>query len=151
MTIRFYSTKNQFGEFSNFAAFPFLLDGKEWPTSEHYFQAQKFTLDDYREQIRQAPSPLVAARLGRSRKVPIRGDWEDVKLDVMRAAVRCKFATHAELAELLLSTGNQELIEAAPGDDFWGCGESGTGQNWLGRILMEIRHEWTLTIKGRTP
>ncbi len=42
MTIKFYSTKNEYGEFSNFAAFPFKLDGQEWKTSEHYFQAQKF-------------------------------------------------------------------------------------------------------------
>jgi N-glycosidase YbiA len=141
MTIRFYSTKSAFGEFSNFAAFPFILDGKEWPTSEHYFQAQKFTNEGYREQIRQAPSPMIAARLGRSRKVPIRRDWEDVKLEIMRAAVRRKFATHPALTSLLLSTGSEELVEAAPNDSFWGCGANGAGQNWLGRILMELRQE----------
>ena len=150
MTIRFYSTKDEFGEFSNFAAFPFTLDGKEWPTSEHYFQAQKFTLEDYREQIRQAPSPMIAARLGRSRAVPIRGDWEEVKLTVMRAAVRQKFATHPELTALLLSTGDEELVEAAPKDSFWGCGANGTGQNWLGRILMELRQALMPALKTQT-
>jgi ribA/ribD-fused uncharacterized protein len=149
MTIRFYSTKNEFGEFSNFAAFPFSLDGQEWPTSEHYFQAQKFALADYREQIRQAPSPMIAARLGRSRKIPIRSDWEEVKLQIMRAAVRQKFAAHAALTKLLLSTGDEELIEAAPNDSYWGCGADGAGQNWLGRILMELRDELRLT-EGRS-
>ena len=38
--INFYSTGDEFGEFSNFAAFPITLDGMSWPTSEHYFQAQ---------------------------------------------------------------------------------------------------------------
>ena len=141
MTIRFYSTKVEFGKFSNFAPFPFTLDGLMWSTTEHYFQAQKFELVEYRERIRNAASPMIAARLGRSRKVPIRSDWEEVKLDVMRTAVRQKFATHAELAALLLSTEEQELIEAAPRDYFWGCGAKGTGQNWLGRILMEVRQE----------
>jgi predicted NAD-dependent protein-ADP-ribosyltransferase YbiA (DUF1768 family) len=42
MSIRFYSTKDAYGEFSNFASFPFDLDGMRWPTTEHYFQAQKF-------------------------------------------------------------------------------------------------------------
>src|SRR6187455_459542 len=102
MAIEFYSTGDEYGEFSNFAAFPFTLDGKQWPTSEHYFQAQKFSDEAYRERIRQASSPMIAARLGRSRSVPIRSDWEKVKLDVMRAAVREKFSAHAQLIMLLL-------------------------------------------------
>jgi N-glycosidase YbiA len=139
MAIEFYSTGNEYGEFSNFAAFPFTLDGKQWPTSEHYFQAQKFKDETYREKIRKANSPMIAARLGRSRKVPIRREWESVKVQVMRSAVSAKIAAHNELQKLLLSTGDEKLIEAADGDDFWGCGASGHGQNWLGRILMEVR------------
>jgi ribA/ribD-fused uncharacterized protein len=139
MAIRFYSTKKEYGEFSNFAAFPFVLGGLEWPTSEHYFQAQKFQQADYREKIRQTASPMIAARLGRSRSVPIRPDWEAVKLDVMRAAVFEKFRAHAKLAKLLLDTGDEELIEDAAGDGFWGCSKDGLGQNWLGKILMEVR------------
>ena len=33
--INFYSTADEFGEFSNFARFPIHLDGRNWPTSEH--------------------------------------------------------------------------------------------------------------------
>jgi ribA/ribD-fused uncharacterized protein len=141
MTIEFYSTQGEYGEFSNFAAFPFRLDGKTWPTSEHYFQAQKFDDAAYREKIRTATSPMIAARLGRSRKVKIRRDWESAKLDVMRRAVRAKFEAHEELRTLLLSTGDKKIVEAATRDDFWGCGADGSGKNWLGRILMEIRDE----------
>jgi N-glycosidase YbiA len=141
MAIRFYSTKDKFGEFSNFARFPFTLDGREWPTSEHYFQAQKFQDESYQERIRTTASPMIAARLGRSRAVPIRSDWEAIKLDVMRAAVREKFRSHPQLAALLLGTGDEELVEATTRDTFWGCGTSGTGQNWLGKILMEVRQE----------
>jgi ribA/ribD-fused uncharacterized protein len=139
MAIEFYSTGDEYGEFSNFAAFPFTLDGKQWPTSEHYFQAQKFKVEAYREKIRKANSPMIAAHLGRSRKVPIRREWESVKVEVMRRAVVAKFAAHNELQALLLSTGDEKLIEAADRDDFWGCAASGYGQNWLGRILMEVR------------
>lgn len=141
MAIEFYSTKEKYGEFSNFSAHGIELDGQWYPTSEHYFQAQKFEDADYREKIRQANSPMVAARLGRSRNVKLRDDWEETKIDVMRLAVKKKFATHTELTELLLSTGDEELIEAAAGDYFWGCGKDGSGQNWLGRILMEVRKE----------
>lgn len=141
MAIMFYSTKDAYCEFSNFTSLPFVLDGVEWPTSEHYFQAQKFDDDAYREKIRTTKSPMIAARLGRSRQVPIRPDWESVNIDSMRKAVEAKINAHEELRELLLSTGNEELIEAAARDSFWGCGADGSGQNWLGRILMELREQ----------
>lgn len=141
MAIEFYSTIDKDGEFSNFAAFPFTLDGVIWPTSEHYFQAQKFTDEAYREKIRTTASPMIAARLGRSRAVPIRAGWEAAKLDVMRVAVSKKFAAHPSLTKLLLDTGDEELIEATSNDKFWGCGSDRTGLNWLGKILMEIRSE----------
>lgn len=141
MAIEFYSTKHAYGEFSNFADFPFTLDGSEWPTSEHYFQAQKFVDEAYRETIRTTKSPMVAARLGRSRKFPIRQDWESMNVDVMRKAVRAKFAAHEELRALLRATGDEEIVEAAVRDAFWGSGSDGNGKNWLGRILMEVRAE----------
>ena len=141
MSIKFYATGDLYGEFSNFALFPFKLDGKIWLTSEHYFQAQKFVDEAYREKIREAKSPLIAAWLGRSRTVPLRPDWEDIKTDVMRRAVRAKLEAHEELIRTLLSTSNQEIIEDAKGDSFWGCGVNGKGKNWLGKILMEIRDE----------
>jgi ribA/ribD-fused uncharacterized protein len=139
MPIEFYSTKAAYGEFSNFAPFPFMLDGKEWPTSEHYFQAQKFQDEAYREKIRTTKSPMIAARLGRSRKIPIRRDWEAVKVEIMRACVTAKVGAHERLRDLLLSTGDEEIVEAAVRDNFWGSGPDGKGENWLGRILMEIR------------
>lgn len=141
MPINFYSTKDEYGEFSNFAAFPFSLDGKQWSTTEHYFQAQKFDDQTYQEKIRTTKSPMIAARLGRSRKVKIRPDWESVKVNIMRKAVRAKIDAHKELQELLLSTGEEKLIEKTTRDYFWGCGADGSGKNWLGKILMEVRDE----------
>ena len=141
MTIYFYSTGDEYGEFSNFAYFPFQLDGKQWPTSEHYFQALKFEDLEYQERIRTAKSPMIAARLGRSRKVKLRRNWESVKIDVMRRAVQAKFKAHPEISELLLSTGDEKIVEDAAGDDFWGVGSSRKGKNWLGRILMEVRED----------
>lgn len=139
MPIYFYSTTGPYGCFSNFSRHSFSLDGKRWPTSEHYFQAQKFAGTEYAEKIRIASTPRLAAQLGRSRSVPIRVDWEDVKLEIMRRAVLCKFETHADIQEILLSTGDEDLIENSPVDFFWGCGKDGSGQNKLGLILMETR------------
>jgi len=39
---RFCSVTGEYGELSNFAHYPITLKGKRRPTSEHYFQAQKF-------------------------------------------------------------------------------------------------------------
>ncbi|HEX2907162.1 MAG TPA: NADAR family protein [Phototrophicaceae bacterium] len=138
-TIPFYSTQGEYGCFSNFSRHGFELDGKYWKTSEHYFQAQKFAGTPYEEQVRLAPTPKQAAELGRRRDFPLRADWETVKEDIMRRAVQRKFETHADLKAILLSTGDQEIVENAPGDYYWGCGKNGTGKNRLGHILMTVR------------
>lgn len=140
--ILFYSTTDAFGEFSNFALYPIKVKGKVWPTSEHYFQAQKFSDKSHQNKIRKAKSPMDAACLGRSRKVPIRKDWDKVRLSVMDLAVREKFTQHAELRELLISTGERKLVEHATRDSYWGDGGDGRGENHLGRILMNIRKQF---------
>ena len=143
MTIYFYSNREiPYGCFSNFSAHGFILDSFWWPTSEHYFQAQKFVGTTHANHIRNVKTPKDAARLGRQRTRPLRSDWEQVKENVMRKAVLCKFETHEDIRNILLSTGTQELVENAPGDYFWGCGQNGTGQNRLGEILMEVREKF---------
>ena len=137
--IKFYRTGDAYGEFSNFAAYPITLDGERWPTTEHYFQAQKFEDAAYRRKVRAANTPMLAARLGRDRKQKLRRDWESVKVDVMRRAVTAKFTQHADLRELLLSTGDAKLIEHTENDAYWGDGGDGSGKNMLGRILVQVR------------
>ncbi|HJT59621.1 MAG TPA: NADAR family protein [Ktedonobacteraceae bacterium] len=140
MAIFFYSTRDKpYGCFSNFSRHSFELDGITWLTSEHYFQAQKFAGTPYAEEIRQAVSPKQAAAMGRSRRFPLRSDWEQVKDEVMKRAVLRKFETHTEIQEVLLSTGDELLVENAPEDYYWGCGKDGSGKNKLGQILMEVR------------
>lgn len=139
--IKFYSTKEAYGFFSNFAAYPIKLGGKVWPTTEHYFQAQKFYDSDYQEKIRQEKSPTIAARLGRSRKVKIRPDWESVKEGIMRDALVAKFTQYPELTKILLNTNSAILIEHTTNDSYWGDGGDGTGKNRLGHLLMSVREE----------
>ena len=127
--IYFYSKSNTFYEFSNFSPHGFLIDGDYWPTVEHFFQAQKFpTHPDYQAKIRQASSAKLTKTLGRSRAYPLRPDWEEIKEDLMRQALRAKFATHLELRQLLVGTGERALIENAPSDYYWGCGKTGSGK-----------------------
>lgn len=137
--INFYSVSDEYGEFSNFSAFPIKVKGKRWPTSEHYFQGQKFQDQGHREEVRKAKTPMIAARLGRDRKKKLRRDWESIKDEVMRDAVMAKFTQHDDLRALLLATGQAKLVEHTTNDAYWGDGGDGSGKNMLGKILMEVR------------
>src|SRR5688572_28325351 len=50
--VEFMSVHGPYGQFSNFAGFPVEIDGRTWPTAEHYFQAQKFAGAADEEEIR---------------------------------------------------------------------------------------------------
>ena len=144
--INFYSVSAEYGCFSNFSAHPITLKKKQWPTTEHYFQAQKFAGEPDEEEVRKAKSPMIAARMGRSRKRPMRRDWESVKDQVMLDAVRAKFTQHDDLRETLLATGDAKLVEHTNNDAYWGDGGDGSGKNRLGQILMKVRD--TLRAEG---
>lgn len=137
--IAFYVPADEFGFLCNFSLHGFTLDDRYWRTVEHYFQAQKFAGLDYEERIRTSRTPKDAKNLGQTRKLPLRADWENVKVDVMRKALLAKFTTHADLGRGLLATADEALVENSPNDYFWGCGQFGGGQNMLGKLLMEVR------------
>lgn len=141
MAIYFFTSTDEYGFLSNFSRHEFELDGHRWPTVEHYFQAQKFPGTPLFGRIRNAPGPKDAKALGRTRDVKIRPDWDDVRDEVMRRAIWRKFEVHADLAARLLATGDEELIENAPNDYYWGCGADGTGLNMTGKLLMGLRTE----------
>lgn len=140
LEIKFYRVNEPYGCFSNFAKYPIVIKGKEWPTSEHYFQAQKFIGTEHEEEIRNAISPMIAAQMGRDRSKPLRKDWEEVKDEIMKEAVREKINQHTEIREILLSTGNCILVEHTKNDSYWADGGDGKGKNMLGKILMEVRN-----------
>ncbi|MDX3380353.1 NADAR family protein [Streptomyces niveiscabiei] len=140
MAIYFYGADEvPYGCFSNFSGHGFDLDGLWWPTSEHYFQAQKFAGTRHADLVRRARTPLRAAELGRDPAKPLRRDWERVKDDVMRRAVAAKFRAHDDIRDILLSTGDEEIVEDTTTDHYWGRGRTGTGKNMLGRMLMRTR------------
>lgn len=139
--IRFYSWTNpEYRFLSNFYSAPFELEGKRWPTTEHYYQAMKSSDPGMHETIRTCGSPAIAKRYGGMLDTALSA-WSERKDDVMRKALRCKFATGSPLAQKLLATGDAKLIEASPNDYYWGEGETKLGKNRLGVLLMEVRDE----------
>jgi ribA/ribD-fused uncharacterized protein len=141
MVIQFFSQSDTHRDFSNFAPFAIDLDGKRWPTTEHFYQAMKFADPQMQAKIRMAEKPVIAKRLADKHRGEIRPDWDAVKDEVMYRAVKRKFELHAELRELLLATGDEAIEENAPTDYYWGVGRDGTGQNKLGKIIERIRSE----------
>lgn len=123
---------------SNFYPSYIKLDDKTYDSVEHAYQAAKTEDEEDRNRIRNAPSPGEAKRLGR--RVTIRPDWNEVKVDVMLALLRQKFSKSVYKG-WLLSTGDAEPVEGNTwGDTFWGvC--NGIGENWLGRLIMQVRKE----------
>ena len=107
---------------------------------ENAYQAAKAKNPNDRMQF-VTMTPFEAKAFVEAGHMEIRSDWDKVKIHVMTDLVRQKFTHSAELAQLLLKTGSQELIEGNTwGDIFWGvC--NGKGKNHLGKILMQIRQE----------
>ena len=143
--IKFYHRHEPYYEFTNFSVYPIQLDGKQWPTTEHYFQAQKFIGTPYEEAMRKQPTARGAFDMSRNPSVSHwrRGDWDRVKDDVMLKCLRAKFTQHKDLREKLLDTGERNLIEHTSNDSYWGDGGDGSGQNKLGKLLMRVRKEFS--------
>lgn len=121
---------------SNFYHSPFIYKGKEYPTVEHAYQASKAFFEKEHEQIRLAATPAQAKKLGR--KCVMKDYWDLIKVGMMYQFLFLKFQD-PDLEEKLLATENAELIEGNWwGDLFWGV-YNGVGENWLGKLLMQIR------------
>lgn len=135
----FYSTKDPYGEFSNFALFPVFVDNQWWPTSEHYYQAHKYDKKELIDWVRSASTPYEAAQRGRDKTIEKRADWDARKDEFMEKAVADKFTRYPELGVLLVSTGNARLYEHTKNDCYWGDCEDRTGKNKLGLLLEKVR------------
>lgn len=123
---------------SNFYPCEMDVAGVRYPTLEHAFQAEKTVIPSERAWIYSAQSPGEAKKRGR--KVTLRSDWTDVRTDVMLELLRIKFSDKVLRAELL-ATGDAKLVEGNTWRDmFWGVYQ-GKGENWLGRLLMQLREE----------
>ena len=144
MTIFFYKVQDPYGFFSNFSPHSIDLHGYTWPTSEHFYQAQKYQGTPHQalcDKIRQAPTPEAAAAMGRNPIYAVQPHWDDIKPQIMYTAVRAKFLAHRAIQAKLLATGTELIVENSPSDAYWGCGADGKGYNQLGKILMQVRQD----------
>ena len=132
-----------FKELDNRFPARFTLDGKEWPSVEHYYQAMKFpTLPEFQEEIRLLPTATAAAKLGKTKDPakPIRADWKEQREQIMAKAINAKFDQNPALQKLLFSTYPRPLVFADANDAFWGYGRTKMGTNKLGALLVQYRN-----------
>lgn len=138
---------------SNFSAFNLDWNGALWPTSEHAYQSSKF--DPFGDgaiaymEIVHASSAHEAFKLAERYASTRRPDWDAVKIAVMRDILRAKVDQHEYVRRKLLATGNRELVENSWRDDFWGWGPNRDGQNWLGKLWMQVRAEIRAETDGK--
>lgn len=129
---------------SNFYPSPLLgLDGKTYPTAEHAYQAMKTADPAWRENIRLAPTPALAKRLGR--KAPLRPEWSQPHYAsaVMYRVLVQKFSQHPDLARRLYAVQGPIVERNTWHDTTWGVcvceRHQSQGANQLGRHLEAIR------------
>jgi hypothetical protein len=165
--IRFYDPKEDYFEFSNFYKHkkPITIDGEKYKTTEHYFQAQKYSKDIGRNleymklimdqntggQAKMLANPIKGARWAWQKKLKeVREEYEnDIHFDpvewnkrrdsVMLKALIAKFTQDEHCKQVLLSTGNAILSENTSRDPYWGNGGDLSKVGKLGELLMKVR------------
>ncbi len=130
--------RNEYWFLSNMYPIDLKVNGVLYHSSENYYQSHK-TESTCARCLIAGVTPRESKRLGR--RVTLRSDWNDVKINVMKDALFYKFSQDKDLRDKLIATGNTELIEDNTWNDrFWGvC--NGEGINHLGKLLMELRDE----------
>lgn len=121
---------------SNFYMAPVTYEGVTYTNNEAAFQAQKCADPADRPAFANL-DPSVAKKKGRH--VKLREDWETIKRQVMFDVLTAKFTQNPVLRLRLQATGNAHLEEGNDwGDRIWGTVD-GEGENWLGKLLMQVR------------
>jgi ribA/ribD-fused uncharacterized protein len=142
-TIRFYRATGEYGFMSNLYKWRMVFEGQEFTCAETAYQFGKPKDRAVAEWLISAPKPhLCAVAAHALLAFDIRPDWNAIKVDRMKAVLEAKFTQHEDLKQALLNTGDATLIEDSKTDSFWGTGSKGVGQNTLGRLLIDLRHEF---------
>ena len=139
-------TKEHWGEFSNMATLPIVINDVIILTTEALYQSLKYP--DYPEiqkkRIEQK-SPIAAKMVQKPFKNLIRGDWNEIKLEVMSWCLSVKFLQHHEIfLQLLKATQGKYIVEVSKKDAFWGAkkeNDNFVGQNILGKLWMILREQ----------
>ena len=154
--IGFYNENEEYGFLSNWYKAPFEYAGRKYANSEQYMMFQKamaFSQWDTALQILKTEDPKKCKELGGQKfKNWDTKFWDKIKYRTVRRGIKAKFVQNPEILSKLLATGNVLLAECSEKDTNWGIGigmkddarfdvSKWKGDNYLGRILMDVREE----------
>jgi ribA/ribD-fused uncharacterized protein len=110
-------------------------------SSENYYVAHK-THDVNLKHAISLLTPKQSKTFGR--KIDMVPYWDEIKISVMRQAIKQKFDNNSNLKQKLIETGDLYIEETNWWNDtFWGvC--NGVGKNVLGNLLMELRNDYQI-------
>lgn len=138
--IRFGGSKGKYGEFSNLFKHEITVDGETFPTVQHYLAFKRFETTDaeYATLVRGEKNAAMLVGRMRTKEHPARSDWDEVRDDLLIAALEAKFSDE-KLRALLLETGSAPIEFESTVDAVMGIGADGAGANELGKALVAIR------------
>ncbi len=125
---------------SPFSAHEVLVREVVYKTAEHAYQALRM-MKSAQSHIAESSSPLEAWRRAQAAKVQGLLDESVDKLALMEEIFRAKLAQHTDVREVLLETGDAELLKVYDTDYYWGTGADGSGENQMGKLWVKLRTE----------
>ncbi len=150
--IYFYGTNNKFGFLSNFYMCKFTDTINNYISSEQYFMYHKCMLfdcfnDKLLNKILTSNNNSSIKKYGRQVRNFDNKIWNEHKEDIMKKGLILKFEQNKDIQDKLLDTGRKILYEASKNDKIWSIGidikqvgkKEPTGQNLLGKLLMDVR------------
>ena len=147
---------NEYRDFSNASPHSVTIEGTQYPTVEHYYQAMKATEfgdADMLKKIIKTKTAKAVKSAGKKVQNFNQEVWDAKKQEFMRIGVRAKFVQHPAVQTKLLETGDKLIGFADARDTFWAIGTSLStekakvpskwrGENRLGKLLMNLRDEF---------
>lgn len=139
MAIEFYKEFGELGYLANYSNYGFYKNGIFYKTVEHYYQSEKFDDEDIKNKIINVETPKEASNIGRDRNNIRKDNFNSIKNKVMYEGILEKFRQNRNIAYKLIETRNREIAETTVDEYYWGIGKDKTGQNIIGKILMQVR------------
>jgi ribA/ribD-fused uncharacterized protein len=141
------------GPFSQWYAQDISIDGIIYNCAEQYMMAMKasyFNDTKTLEKIMATNNPSEQKAQGRMVSNFDPEAWNAVSRGFVYKANLAKFNSSLRLKNILLGTGDKEIVEASPYDKIWGIGlgldsqfledkSKWQGANWLGECIMKVR------------
>lgn len=154
-TVAFCKVAEEWGVFGNFAPTPLVVDGVPFDCAEKLFQVMKFADAESRKTVYCVKGQTIKMKAKHQEKAGVvRGDWGKIFIDAMKFCLMQKYRqSEAFRKELERSKGlfivEKQVNPLRPAGAYSAKlsedGKTWSGPNIMGRLLMELRDNGTLS------